>query len=239
MRVVRFLTLDSALRVLSAYSTFAMQNVQYYVHLGFECGDGAIGDTQENRAAFEETRRHYELLAATLISCWTILDNGRFLAADWHLFNDRKNGIAIVSDVESVCRLIKNLAKGFLTPTEGSQPKECNSRYRWDFAHGRVIYYSRSHPQEFETMDLWKWKREEYQKQREYRFAFLASSPMMKLDSVVFYVRDPGRYIQEIHFGPEVTDADKKRLLTGTIAAELAGKIHDFDAHFNEDTKGT
>jgi hypothetical protein len=155
---------------------------------------------------------------------------------DWEIFKDRKNGVAIVSDIESVRFLLKELASGFLlSRDQDDSSREYDAgggRYRWYYRDGKVIYYGTQHPEEFDTMDTWKWKRAEYQQQREYRFAFLAASPMMKVDSVILRVDDPGKYIQEIHYGPDVTEAGKKELLVGAIAAELAGKIQDFDAHY-------
>lgn len=233
MHIVRFLTFDTAMRVLSAYSTFALQSSQYFIHLGFEQGDGAVGDRYENQAVFAETRRHFELSIASLISCWTLLENNQFSMRDWDIFKDRTNGVAIVSDVESVRGLLNDLAGGLLLPKEQEsrdQNEVPRDRYHWYFKEGKVVYYGAQMPEEFETMDTWKWKREEYQYQREYRFAFLASVPMMHVDCVVFRVDDPKRYIQEIHFGPDVSKADKHKLCAGAIAANVVNKIQNFDS---------
>ena len=79
MRIVRFLKFEDAKRVLSNYSTFVLQSSNYYRQLGYENDNSMIGDRNENIVRFEEIKRTYELGAATLLSCWTELEEDRVL----------------------------------------------------------------------------------------------------------------------------------------------------------------
>ena len=83
MEIVRFLKFADAKRVLSEYSTFALTNSLYYRQIGWENNDG-IGDKNENDVAFENNKSRWELLAATLLSCWTELDGDEVAPADWN-----------------------------------------------------------------------------------------------------------------------------------------------------------
>jgi hypothetical protein len=77
LRLVRFLTFADAKRVLSDYSTFCLCSTLYYWQQELENPDSTIGDTHENRMEFVEYGRvtkKTELGAATLLSCWTILE---------------------------------------------------------------------------------------------------------------------------------------------------------------------
>jgi hypothetical protein len=46
--------------------------------------------------------------------------------------------------------------------------------------------------------------------QREYRFILLASASMMKIDSIVFHVEEPDRYIEQVFLGPDVSQDEKR-----------------------------
>jgi hypothetical protein len=129
------------------------------------------------------TTRRSELGAATLLSCWTILDGDDITPDDWRIFN-REDGVTIVSSVEAVGNLLRELPQEVLE--------------NWDFREGTVQYFNPDERiPEFEIMDAWRYKRHDYQKQREYRFAFLKGSPADKVQMLVFYVREPKRYIQK------------------------------------------
>jgi hypothetical protein len=224
MKIVRFLKLADAKRVLSEYSTFALNSSLYYRQLGWESND-EIGDKNENEVAFETSKHRYELLAATLLSCWTELDGDAVPPAEWELFSDRKNGIAIVSTVESVNRLLRNLGRKVLGLRDEGM------KWGWNFEHAKVIYYDGlSDRPEFDPRDAWKWKLDRYATQREYRFAFLAGATRMHLQTIVFQVKDAGSYIEKIYFGPAVGVKEGKELVTGAIAGNLAGRIQNRDA---------
>src|SRR5437773_3594523 len=184
MKIVRFLTSSDAKRVLAEYSTFALVSSLYYRQLGWE-NDGVIGDRNENYVEFQESRRTYELGAATLLSCWTSLYDDDLPPTDWNIFPDRSNGIAIVSSVESVDRLLRKLVRKILGLAD-------EVKWGWHFRQGKVTYYDGLlHPPEFETMDAWQWKLNRYANQREYRFAFLAGAPRMHLQTMVCEMDDP------------------------------------------------
>ena len=95
-----------------------------------------------------------------------------------------------------------------------------------------MIYYETEEIREIEIMDAWLHKRVEYKLQKEYRFAFLKGSPAGKIQCITFYVREPKQYIQSIYFGPKMTRKQKRELLVGAMAADVAGCIKDFDEHF-------
>jgi hypothetical protein len=231
MKIVRFLKFVDAKRVLSECSTFVLNSSLYYRQMGWENND-EIGDKNENDVAFENNKRRYELLAATLLSCWTELGGDELPPADWELFSDRKNGIAIVSTVESVDHLLRNLVRKVLGLADEGM------KWGWNFDHAKVIYYDGlSHPPEFDTMVAWKWKLDRYAIQREYRFAFLAGSPRMHLQTIVFQVEDAGSYIESIHFGPTISTKERDELVAGAIAGNLAGRIRNFDALYGGERK--
>jgi hypothetical protein len=220
LRLVRFLTFADAKRVLSDYSTFCLCSTLYYWQQELENPDSTIGDTHENRMEFVEYGRvtkKTELGAATLLSCWTILERESTVADDWALYRDRKDGIAIISTASRVRALLTHLAKDVLDS--------------WSRGDGKIIYHD-GFVANYDTMQAWRYKRKKYESQREYRFAFLTGSPAAKIQFVTFYVEHPQNYIDSIHFGPETTRAQKGELLAGAIAAEVAGRIFDFHRHF-------
>jgi hypothetical protein len=219
-RLVRFVTFGDATRILSDYSTFCLFSTNYYWQQGWEIGDSIIGDTHENIFEFLENgqvTKHFESLNATLLSCWTMLDQKSIANDDWKMFPGREDGVAIVSTVSALRALLTGLAQGVLD--------------KWIFRDGKVVYHD-GWVAEFETMDAWLYKRRRYECQREYRFAFLKGSPSEKVQSVIFYVREPKSYINAIYFGPKMTHKQKGELLVGAIKAEVAGRIQDFDRHF-------
>lgn len=222
MKIARFLTVSDAKRVLAEYSTFALVSSLYYRQLGWE-NDGVIGDRNENYVQFQESRRIYESGAATLLSCWTALSGDELPLNDWNIFPDRRNGVAVVSTVESVDRLLRKLVAKILGLAD-------EVKWGWHFTHGKVRYYDGGlHPPEFDTMDGWQWKLDRYENQREYRFAFLAESTRMHLQTVIFQMDDPETYVEKIYFGPSVSEDDKRKLVAGAIAANLVSKIQNFD----------
>jgi hypothetical protein len=226
MKIIRFLTFADANRVLSDNSTFALSSSLYYRQLGRENND-EIGDKNENYVQFQENRRIYEQGTATLLSCWTELNGTELPINDWTIFSDRKNGIAIVSDAEAVRRLLRDLVREVLGLAD-------EVKYGWHFNEAKVKYYDGiSHPPVFETMEAWQWKLDRYENQREYRFALVAGSERMHLQTVVFQVEDPRSYVESIYFGPELRQKDKWQLLSGAKAAMLADRIQDFDDHFS------
>ena len=224
MKLVRFLKFADAKRVLNEHSTFALNSSLYYRQMGWENND-EIGDKNENYVTFENIKRRYELLAATLLICWTELEGDEVPPADWNIFPDRKDGIAIVSTVEKVDRLLRKLVKKVLGLADEGDKRG------WNCEHAKVIYYDGlSQPPEFDTMGAWKWKFDRYANQREYRFALLASATRMHLQTIVFQVEDAGSYIEEIYFGPALRLKEGRELFTGAIAGKLAGRIQNRDA---------
>jgi len=160
MKIVRFLKFPDSKRVLSDYSTFALNSSLYYRQVGWE-NDDEIGDKNENYIYFQASKRIHEFGAATLLSCWTKLDSNELPPDDWNIFPDRNDGIAIVSTVESVDRLLRKLVKKILgLADEGDE-------WGWNFEHAKVIYYDGlSHPPVFDTTDAWQWKLVRYAIQR-------------------------------------------------------------------------
>lgn len=219
MDIVRFLGAKDAKRVLSDHSTFALNSSDYYRQLENQDRSGTVGDAHENIVKISRTRTTYEFGAATLLSCWTRLDGERLADSDWSIFKDRADGIAIVSTVDRVREFLRELVNGVLD--------------QWIFKDGHVKYYdNETQPPELDTMDIWFWKRKVYENQREYRFAFLNGSPLTRLQTLIFYVQEPKSYIEKIYLGPQLCERDKKRLLAGAIAANVADRIQDFDFHF-------
>lgn len=226
MRIVRFLTFADAKRVLSDCSTFALNSSLYYRKLGWE-SDDRIGDRNENYVQFQDNRRTYELGAATLLSCWTKLHTDELPSGDWDIFPDRKDGIAIVSNIASVRCLMRDLVRKVLGLAD-----EDNAG--WHFREGHVTYYDGSlHPPEFDTMDAWQWKLDRYASQREYRFALLAGSPRNHLQTVIFEVDDPRRYVDKIYFGPQQSEQQKRMLAAGAIEANLIDRVQHFEKLYN------
>jgi len=218
MRIVRFLTFQDAKHVLSAHSTFRLSSIAYYWRKGLE-PNSPTGDTQENALNIKErgvAALKLELWAATLLSCWTIQENDEISRADWKIFNNCEHGIAIVSTVDCMVNFLSNLRVKILD--DG-----------WCFKHGTVKYYEENdRPPLVDTSDLWLGKRKCYQKQREYRFAFMKESPPEKLHSIVFYVDDPKNYVQKIYFGPKTNEEQRRELLADAIDAELEPCIQNF-----------
>lgn len=231
--IVRFVRFEDAKRVLSGYSTFVLHSSHYYRQLGYEKPDTVIGDINENIVKFEEGKRSRELLAATLLSCWTKLEGDHVSPSDWNILDDRADGIAVVSTAATVRDLLRDLLKGILyvvdDNSEGDATKH-DTRDRWFFRDGEVRYYDGvRQPPEFDTMDAWLWKLKSYERQREFRFAFLSGSPAAKLQSVIFHVRDPGSYIEKIYFGPRLCGAQKSELFAGAIEAQVQNRIENFE----------
>lgn len=221
MYIAQFIPLPIAFSVINEYSTFCLRNIRYFRQLEDQDYDTIRGDRKENIVEFQENWRKYELLAATLINCWTKLNGDSILASDWNIFKDRADGIAIVSTVECVESFL-------LKETEDILDKQV-----WHLEHKDVQYYDGfSHPPVFDTMEAMFWKRKRYEAQREYRFAFLSSSIRDNIDTLIFTTRNPKAYIKKVYCGPEMTDCDKRKLLAGAIAADLAGLIQNFDETF-------
>ena len=222
MYIVQFIPLDIAFSILNEYSTFCLRNITYFRNLEEQYDNKVTGDKKENIVEFHENRRSYELLAATLITCWTKLSSDCLNPSDWGIFDDRANGIAIVSTVECVRDFL-------LRETEHILEKKV-----WHLEHREVQYYDGfCHPPAFETMTAPFWKRKRYEKQREYRFAFLASS-IRRIDTLIFFTRDPKAYIKKIYFGPSMEESSKHKLLAQAIGGELAGLIEHFDDMFKK-----
>ena len=217
MKIAQFLPKYAAFSAINEYSTFCLRNVIYYRMLEEQNRDNLIGDKKENIVEFRENRRNYELIATTLLSCWTIIENDEIHEEDWNIFNDRTDGIAIISDTKSVESCIKENTKHFLDSEV------------WHLEHQKVNYYDGiRHPKEFDTAKASFWKRDHYKHQREYRFALLSSSKRSNIETIIFYVLEPQKYIQKVCFGPDMDLSDKKKLRSQAIAGELFGKIPDF-----------
>jgi len=223
MYIVQFIPLDIAFSIINEYSTFCLRNITYFRNLLEEqCGNKVAGDKKESIVEFQENRRSYELLAATLITCWTKLVSDSPYASDWGIFDDRANGIAIVSTVECVREFL-------LRETEHILDKNV-----WELKDGEVQYYDGFfHPPTFDTMTAPFWKRKQYENQREYRFAFLSSS-IRNIDTLIFSTRDPKAYIKKVCFGPGMNESSKHKLLVHAIGAGLAGLIEHFDDVFKK-----
>ncbi len=223
MHLVQFIPRNIAYNIINTYSTFCLRNIIYFRNLEEETGDEATGDKKENIVEFQEMRRHYELLAATLITCWTKLSSDRIDVSDWDIFDDRADGIAIVSTVESVRQFLLKETKYIL------------DQEVWSLVNDEVQYYDGfAHPSTFDTARTMFWKRKRYEKQREYRFAFVSSSERANIDTVIFSSHDPKAYIEKIYLGPKMADDDKRKLLARAIAADLAGVIENFDETFKK-----
>ena len=218
MHLVQFIPRDIAYKVINTYSTFCLRNIIYFRNLEEETGDAATGDKKENIVEFEESRRHYELLAATLITCWTKLGSDSMDASDWDIFDDRADGIAIVSTV------------GHLQEFLLKETRHIFDEKVWFLKHREVQYYDGfSHPPAFETMDAMFWKRKRYERQREYRFAFVSGSIRANIDTLIFSTHEPKAYITKIYLGPKMGHNDKRKLVSQAIGAGLAGVIENFD----------
>lgn len=218
MHLVQFIPRHIAYKIISTYSTFCLRNITYFRNLEEETGDETTGDKKENIVEFEENRRHYELLAATLITCWTKLGSDSMDPSDWDVFNDRLDGIAIVSTVDCVRQFLLKETKHIL------------NQEVWSFVDNEVQYYDGlSHPPEFDTMTAMFWKRKRYEKQREYRFAFVSSSKRANIDTLIFSTHEPKAYIKKIYLGPKMGHNDKRKLVAQAIGASLAGVIDNFD----------
>lgn len=222
MYIVRFISLPIAFRVINEYSTFCLNNITYFRNLEEQHADNVAGDKKENIVEFQENRRSYELLAATLITCWTKLRRDCLTASDWDIFGDRADGIAIVSTVECVQDFLLRETRHILDKT------------LWNLEHGEVQYYDGvHHPERFDTMKASFWKRKQYENQREYRFAFLAES-IRNIDTLIFYTWNPKVYIKKMYFGPSMEEGSKHKLVAQAIGAGLAGLIEHFDDIFKK-----
>jgi len=217
MHIVQFIPHGIAFSIINEYSTFCLRNITYFRNLEEQYDDKVTGDRKENIVEFQENRRYYELLATTLITCWTKLNSDSLNASDWGIFDDRANGIAIVSTVECV--------RGFLLrETEHILDKKV-----WDLKDEEVRYYDGFyHPPTFDTMTAPFWKRKQYENQQEYRFAFLSSS-IRNIDTLIFFTQDPKAYIKKIYFGPRMEKSSKHKLRAQAIGTGLAGTIEHFD----------
>jgi hypothetical protein len=217
MYIVQFIPLPIAFSIINEYSTFCLRNITYFRNLEEQYDDQVTGDKKENIVEFQENLRHYELLATTLITCWTKLSSDSLDVSGWGIFGDRANGIAIVSTVECVREFL-------LRETDHILDKKV-----WHLEHGEVQYYDGFyHPPTFDTMTAPFWKRKWYEKQREYRFAFLSRS-IRNIDTLIFYTRDPRPYIKKIYFGPSMEQSFIHKLRAQAIGAGLAGLIEHFD----------
>lgn len=222
MYIVQFAPLHIAFSILNEHSTFCLRNIIYFRNLEEQYGNKVTGDKKESIVEFQENRRYYELLAATLITCWTKLSSDSINASDWSIFDDRVDGVAILSTVECVRDFL-------LRETEHILEKKV-----WHLEHGEVQYYDGFyHPPTFETMTAPFWKRKQYENQREYRFAFMSSS-IRNIDTLIFSTRDPKAYIKKIYFGPGMEECSKHKLVAQATGAGLAGLIEHFDDMFKK-----
>lgn len=223
MYIAQFIPRPIACSIINDYSTFCLRDILYFRNLEEQDNDAIRGDNKENIVEFQENRRKYELLATTLISCWTKLSNDSILSSDWSIFADRRDGLAIVSTVECVCDFLLK------------QTEHIFDRKVWSLEHDEVSYYDGfSHPPEFDTMRAMFWKRKRYEAQREYRFAFLSDSIRATIDTLIFSTQNPKAYIKKIYFGPEMKELDKDKLLSGAIAADLVSVITNVDEGFKK-----
>ena len=65
--------------------------------------------------------------------------------------------------------------------------------------------------------------------------SFGARSAMRKVESIVFHVSDPSKYIERIHFGPQLPRPQARELVIGAIAANLFGKMRDVDKVYKKE----
>lgn len=216
MKIVRFLDYEAATKVLNEASTFCLRSLKYYQLLEEQGRNKTVGDKQENRAWFENTRKHYEFGGGVLVSCWCLLDSELPFSSELPLSQNYQKGLAIISTIDRVVTFLNNETAYLL---DG-----------WDFHHEEVKYYSEeTEPQNYMIENAMFWKRGIYEDQREYRFAFISSSQRAHIQTLIFYSMDPSYYIYEIHFGPSLEPTQRQELITGAIGANLQSKIHDFD----------
>lgn len=216
MRIVRFLDYDSARSVLAEESTFCLRSLQYYQSLEERNRDTTYGDKQESKAKFEDTGKHYEWLGGALVSCWCILGHSQPYSSKLDILQNYTRGIALIATVDSVAAFLQEETSYLLGG--------------WYFYHDKVKYYlEEKEPKNYRIDEAMFWKRKNYCRQHEYRFAFVSSSQRAHLQTLIFYTRNPMSYIDEIHFGPELKQPQIKILVTGAIEADLANKIHNFD----------
>lgn len=218
MHLIKFISRDVAYKMINSYSTFCLNNITYFRNLEKDTGDETTGDTKENIVEFQENRRHYELIAATLITCWTKLGTESMDPSDWDIFSDRLDGIAIVSTVDCVREFLLEETRHIL------------DQRVWSLLHNEVQYYDGfSHPSEFDSMTAMFWKRKRYEKQREYRFAFVSSFKRANIDTLIFSTQEPKAYIKKIYLGPKMGHNDKRKLVAQAIGAGLVHAIEHFD----------
>jgi hypothetical protein len=224
MKIVRFLDYEAAKQVLKENSTFCLRSLKYYQLLEERGNDTRVGDKQESRARFRNTRRNYEYGGGVLVSCWCLLDSGRPFSSELPLSENYQEGMAIISNIERVASFLQRETAYLLSG--------------WDFHHEEVKYYSEeAEPKKYKIDKAMFWKREIYRDQHEYRLAFTSSSQRAHLQTLIFYSMSPSDYIDEIHFAPSLVPTRRSELIAGAIESDLTTKIHDFDGEVKRSRK--
>jgi len=194
-------------------STFALRSLHSCQILEEIEGDTKLGDINESHATYIKKGGkvcHFESIATTMVSCWTIIENDYVTNQDWmDLYEKggkakyaRTDGIAIVSTVNKVKSFFEKNNNYFFLGRERT------------FKHDKVEYPPK--PKELPTnydriLDPPFEKKYRYKYQREYRFAFFMDS-VYPLEKVTYYV-NPEDYIDKIQFGPEMKCQNIKTLM--------------------------
>ena len=185
-------------------STFLLRNPRAYRFFPVEEG----GD--ENEMVI--TGKTYDIEGGNyLVSCWSYLGNQENPLKFWEIFKHR-NEIAVVSTIERVEDIInKNL----------SAIKNCVSKCNSTAIHGKVTYYPYKEDGEhinngqqdpdaivFHKPEECNGKR--YKDEEEYRFAVRISGNS-NIDTYIFNLINPAKYIKKIWINPNNKESDKLR----------------------------
>lgn len=226
MQIIRYLDERSAARFLSQHSTFCLQSHLVYQEMeGTETNRG-VRDPNEGNHSFADGGTSIQ--NAYLLSCWSMVCD-RDAGPNWSLFENTNQGIAIVSTPSRVARFLKCHVEKFLG----------NS---WILEHCKVRYYNRaeSTPRAFEIPNTIFWKParsisgENFEVQKEYRFAFRGDLSKRGLRSVVFRCFEDDEetnpaVIDRILIGPNVTPTVRRKLLDGVIALNWQRLVENFE----------
>lgn len=88
--------------------------------------------------------------------------------------------------------------------------------------------YGDTHNVKADVYELPFRKRNSYKWQSEYRFAFILPSTF-DLETLIFYVNDPGKYIDKIYLNQVSKRETKERILIKAVSSNLANKIINYD----------
>jgi len=215
VKICRFISPTDVSRDFGEQSSFCLTNYDYFKSIE---KNSSIGDDKEGIIdAEKEGRWVCATRVKALLSCWTILENGKISEENWDIFPE-KRGIAVISSTEKM--------KAFFERSLAA----CLQKEWFYFEERQIKYYpegegpGESFSAQRNGVRAYFYKRNCFINQREYRFAFRLPQKYSFLKLLVFYV-EPSKYIEEIVLYPRLEKAERQQITKRLLDAEIISKV--------------